>query len=516
MKKLALLFVVMPLAAQAQEHKHELGTVTFPVSCNAQAQTRMSLGVAMLHSFWFPEARKTFESALEADPGCGIAQWGVALTHFGNPMAGGAGAAGQAAGWAAAQKAQQIGGRSARDSAYIAAAVALFKDHDKLDNRTRMVSYEQALKSIVDRYSSDTEARILHGIIRVANAPPTDLTFKQQQEAAEVLTALYKQHPNHPGLAHYIIHAFDSPPLAKHALAAARQYAGIAPDAPHALHMPSHIFTRLGYWDESIATNRKSADLEPAVGGKAHPLDYMVYGYLQQGRDELAAKAIEEVPAGATSLTGAVGGYNALAMRARYALEREDWKAAAALTVVPSAPSAAAVTHFARGIGAARAGDVATAKSEAQTLARLADELTAQKDAYWANVVDAERMAVEAWIAHLEGRHADAMRIAREAADKEELVEKHPVTPGPLIPARELLGDILMLHNQPAQALAAYEKTLEREPNRLRTLAGAARAAKAAGRTDVAKRHYQSVQQLVHPSSKRAVLAEAKTFLAQR
>jgi tetratricopeptide (TPR) repeat protein len=411
------------------------------------------------------------------------------------------------------------GGRSDRDRAYIDAAVALFQDHRTLNNRARMLKYEASMKRIVDRFSDDTEAQIFHAIFRVANAPPTDLTFAQQKEAAQLLTRLYRQQPQHPGLAHYIIHAFDSPPLANLALDAARQYAGIAPAAPHALHMPSHIFTRLGLWNESIATNRRSADLEPTPGGKSHPLDYMVYAYLQQGRDEAARAALKEIGGDTTGeyIAGALGSYNALAMPARFALERDDWKTAAALRVTSAMapPEALAVTHFAKGLGAARAGDVATAKQEVAALEAGVRDLTARRDPYWPIVVDAQRLAVSAWVAHAEGRHADALRLAGEAADKEEQVEKHPVTPGPLVPARELLGDILMVHNQPAQALVAYEATLLREPNRARTLVGAARAARAAEKNDVATRYYRSVIDIMDPKTVRPELAEAKAFVAQ-
>ena len=513
----AIVLALTPTASRAQEHQHHeaVGTVVFPVSCNAEAQTRMNQAVAMLHSFWFPEARRTFEAVAQADPGCGIAYWGVALTHFGNPMAGGTTAQGQAAGWGAAQKAAAVGGKSDRDRAYIDAAVSLFQDHETQTNRARMVKYEAALKRIVDRFPDDTEAQIFHAIFRVANAPPTDLSFAQQKDAARVLTELYRRQPNHPGLAHYIIHAFDAPPLASLALDAARQYAAIAPAAPHALHMPSHIFTRLGYWDESIKTNRRSADLEPTPGGKSHPMDYLVYAYLQQGRDAAALAVIKEIGGDTTGeyIAGALGSYNALAMPARYALEREDWKGAAALAVGTGASEALAVTHFAKGLGAARAGDVALARQQVAALGTIVGDLAARKDAYWPIVVEAQRTAISAWIAHAEGRHDEAARLAREAADKEETVEKHPVTPGPLIPARELLGDILMVHKQPAPALAAYEATLQREPNRARTLTGAARAARAAGRTEAAQKYYRMLIDLMDPQSPRAELAEAKAFV---
>jgi hypothetical protein len=283
--------------------------------------------------------------------------------------------------------------------------------------------------------------------------------------------------------------------------------------------MPSHIFTRMGYWDESIKTNRRSADLEPTPGGKTHPMDYMVYAYLQQGRDDAALAVIKEVGGNTAGeyIAGALGSYNALAMPARFALERDDWQAAAALTVPGDspAPEAVAVTHFARGLGAARAGNVPAARAEIAALEQIVSALNARKDPYWPIVVDAQRLAVSAWVAHAEGRPDEALRLAREAADKEERVEKHPVTPGPLIPARELLGDLLLVHNRPADALGAYEATLKREPNRTRTLAGAARAAKAAKNAAAAAAHYRSVIEIMDPQSTRAALAEAKAFVQQ-
>jgi hypothetical protein len=440
------------------------------------------------------------------------------MTHFGNPMAGGSGPQGQADGWDAAQRGAQMGARSDRERAYLEAAETLFRDHATRSNRERMVAYHAALSNIVDGHPEDTEAKIFHGIFTVATASPTDLTFAQQRRAAEVLIPLYQAQPQHPGLAHYIIHAFDAPPLAANALEAARSYAGIAPAAPHALHMPSHIFTRLGYWDESIASNRRAADLEPGPGGKSHPLDYLVYAYLQQGRDGLAQNAIGEI-AGSTAgeyIAGVLGGYNALAMSARYALERDDWAGAARLEVIQTAPTAEAVTRFARALGAARSGDPAAAREEIAALERLVAALRGQNDAYWSLVVDAQRLAVSAWVAQGEGRSAEALDLARRAADQEEQVEKHPVTPGPLIPARELLGDLLMAQGRPAEALAQYEQTLEREPNRSRTLTGAARAARAAGQDEAARRHYRAVVDLLDAASARPELREATDFVSAR
>lgn len=325
-----LLAGTVSVAASAQQHQHQhgaaetLGEVNFPVACNAAAQSAMNRAVAMLHSFWFPEARKTFESAVAADPKCGVAYWGVALTHFGNPIAAGNGPDQQALGWQAVEKGLAIGATDSRDRAWIDAAAALFRDHGTVDNRTRMKRFEEAMQHIVHQYPQDREPKIFHAIYVVANASPSDLTFARQKEAAEQLNTLFIEHPQHPGLAHYLIHALDSPPLAANALEAARRYADIAPDAPHALHMPSHTFTRLGYWDESIKTNRRSADLEPTPGGKAHPMDYMVYAYLQQGRDDAAQAVLNELGTnpGGDYVAGTLSSWNARAMTARYALER--------------------------------------------------------------------------------------------------------------------------------------------------------------------------------------------------
>jgi tetratricopeptide (TPR) repeat protein len=473
----------------------------------------------MLHSFWFAEARKTFEAAGQADPACGVAYWGVALTHWGNPFTGGPNPEGNQAGLAAAQKAASMGAKAPHDRAFIDAALALYTDYDKVNNRARMNAYESALGKLHAQDANDIESAIFHAIWLVATASPTDMTFAQQKKAADILNPLFEKYPQHPGLAHYIIHAFDSPQLARYALDAAQKYADIAPSAPHALHMPSHTFTRLGLWDESIKTNRRSADLEPTPAQKAHAVDYMVYAYLQQGRDEAALSVMDEVglkPSGLDphmAIGSPLAGYNAVAMPARYSLERNDWKTAATLTVVPGQPIGEGVTRFARALGAARSGDAATARTEIAALNELIAKFKQANDPYWPIVLDAQRLAAEAWAAHAEGKHADALRLAAEAADLEETVEKHPVTPGPLIPARELLGDILVVHGKNAEALAAYEKTLEREPNRLRTLVSAAKAAKAAGNMQAAKKYYGDVVKLIAPDSKRAELAEAKAFL---
>ncbi|MGI9180655.1 MAG: hypothetical protein ACR2H9_09170 [Longimicrobiaceae bacterium] len=517
-------------APPAQAHDHaahdhtgaapeQLGSVAFPVSCSAEAQQRFGRAVAMLHSFWFEEAEKAFSGVAEADPKCAMAHWGRALTLMGNLFAGPPPEANLKAALAAAERAEALAGSaSARERGYIAGALALTRDQERLSHAERMQRHEAALRALRETAPDDMEATIFYARAVIGNAPPSDLTFARQKEAAAILQPLFREHPNHPGLAHYLIHGFDSPQLAEYGLEAARAYAEIAPSAPHALHMPSHIFTRLGYWDESIETNRRSANAEPVPDAAVHPLDYMVYAYLQQGRDRAAGEVVERVVQLPDRFYGGVIGYNFVAMPARFALERGRWEEASRLTVpTGAAPFVTAVAHFARAIGAARSGQPALAREEVAALAALENTLEEQKNSYWATIVGAQRLAATAWLARAEGRDEEALRVAGAAAELEETIEKHPVTPGPLLPARELLGDLLLELNRPAEARQAYEKSLEREPNRARSLFGAARAAELAGDLESARTRYAELAQLMAPSDgDRAELRVAREFMARR
>ena len=506
--------------APAQEHAHGggegIGRVAFPTSCAGEAQAHWERGVAMLHSFWFQEAERTFQQAAAADPSCPMPHWGIAMTLLGNPFTGvSPSPAALDRALASARRADSLA-RTPREQAYARAALALYEAHDTRPHRARMQAHEEAMRAVHAAHPDDAEAAIFLARAMIANAPPTDLSYTRQLEAAALLEPLFRDRPEHPGLAHYTIHAFDAPPIAARALDAARRYADIAPDAPHALHMPSHIFTRLGHWDESIETNRRSAAAEPDSNAAVHPMDYLVYAYLQQGRDAEARRVVDRAVQNSDRFYGGIIGYNFAAMPARLALERGAWADAARLRVAPNAPGyVRAVTHFARAVGAARAGAAGNAAEDADALAALADSLGAAGEAYWATVVRAQATAAEAWIAHAAGETEDALRLAAEAAALEETVEKHPVTPGPLLPARELLGDLLMEAGRPADALAAYRATLTREPNRARTLHGAARAAAAAGDRDAAADYYRQLLALMdradpdrpEPSAARAYLA---------
>ena len=520
---LAAVLLAAPAPAQEHDHAHggeRLGRVVFPSSCSPQARPLVERGVAMLHSFWFDQALRTFGEALAADSGCAMAHWGTAMTLLGNPFTGVAPARPQMeSALASARRAVELArGGTPREQGYAAAALALYEGFESGDYRARMQAHEEALRRLRETAPEDTEASIFYARAVIANAPPSDLAFARQRFAAEILEPLFLAQPEHPGLAHYTIHAFDAPPIAQHGLEAARRYAGIAPAAPHALHMPSHIFTRLGYWDESIESNRRSAAAEPDSNAAVHPMDYLVYAYLQQGRDADARRVVERAVQNPDRFYGGIGGYNFTAMPARYVLERARWEEAAGLRIPTGAwPQVEAVTRFARAVGAARSGNAAAAGEEVARLGVLLDSLAARRDAYWGTIVRAQRLAAEAWHARAAGDDARALTLAREAAELEETVEKHPITPGPLLPARELEADLLMELGRHAEAQRAYERTLTREPNRARTLAGAARAARQAGDAAAARRHYEALLRLMERADPaRAEAAEARAFLAGR
>lgn len=516
----ALVSVGTTGAAQA-DHQHHgksqtVGRVAFPTSCRADVQEQFEKGVAMLHSFWFEEAQKTFEQVTAADPTCAMASWGVAMTLLGNPFTGVApNAERHRAGLAAGEKAVSLAAAGSREAGYAAAALALYREADKTDFRGRLRAHEAALRAVYEQNPSDPEAAIFYARAVIANAPPADLTFERQRYAATLLEPLFRDRPDHPGLAHYIIHTFDSPKLAQSGLDAARRYADIAPSAPHALHMPSHIFTRLGYWDESIESNRRSAEAEPNPDAAVHPMDYMLYAYLQQGREGEAQKVRDRAVLLPDRFYSGILGYNFAAMTSRYALEREQWADAAAIAV-PSgaAPFIEAIPRFARAIGAARSRQPDVADKEVGALATLRDSLKQKNETYWATIVEAQRLAAEGWLAHARGNDADALRLASEGAALEETVEKHPVTPGPLLPARELEGDLLLELKRPAEALRAYEQVLTREPNRRRALYGAAQAAHAAGQSASARKHYGELLELLTKADPgRADVKAAKAYL---
>ena len=513
----SLLAVPGVVWAQTEDHAQhkaaasEVGTVTFETSCNPAVKDAFNHAVAELHSFWFPEARAGFEGVLKADPACAIAYWGIALTHWGNPFAGLRSPQAIAAGKAAIEKGQATGSPTPREKGYIDAVAGLFSSADPATQRARVVAYERATEMVAANNTADTEARIFWALAIAQTALPTDKTFAQNLRAAEILEPLYKKMPNHPGLAHYIIHAYDVPALAAKALPAARAYAGIAPSVPHALHMPSHTFTRVGLWKESVATNIRSAAEAEKTGGLGealHALDYQIYAYLQMVQDAQAKAVLGHAmtadaaaPGGAPAPGVPAGGVNTFAIAAipaRYAMERLQWADAMTLTVrpAPNTPYTEAITHFARAVGAARAGKPADAAADIARLSAIRDRELELKDAYWAEQVDIQRRVAEAWVAYASGQKDDGMRLLGAAADAEDLTDKSAVTPGPLAPARELYGFMLLDAGRGKDALAAFEAVAKKEPNRFLALYGAGKAAEVSTQPAKAKRYYAQIVEI--------------------
>src|SRR3989449_4663073 len=411
--------------AQAPER---LGKVNFPTSCSPAVQAQFERAVALQHSFWFAESIKGFNAVAQADPSCGIAHWGAAVAYLGNPLAGAPAPRGLQEGTAAVARAKAAGAKTQREQDYIAAIEAFYKDSDKVDHKTRALAYEKAMEALAQKYPSDREAAIFYALALNMTLNPNDKTYANQLKAAGILEKVFAEQPQHPGVAHYLIHSYDAPPIAAKGLTAARRYASIAPAAPHALHMPSHIFTRVGAWTESIETNARSAaaaKLENDGDEQAHAMDYMVYAYLQLARDADAQRVIEE-SAQLGRVVRFAAPYALAAMPARYAAERGDWPAATKLTPRPSAfPFTEALTHFARGVGAARTGDATTAEKAGLELTRLRDALKTAKSEYWATEVELNRLGVAAWTALAQGKQDEALALMRNAADVEDRNEKH-------------------------------------------------------------------------------------------
>lgn len=522
-----------PLCAQ---HEHgrsteQLGRVVFPISCNPQAQQRFSRAMALLHSFWWEQGQAAFQAVADADSSCAMAYWGMALTAWGNPFAGGPGGnAGKGEplrrGARFAERAIAVGAPTPRERGFLAALGALYGGSDSIPNARRLQAWSDTLARLYRDFPNDTEVLIYYALSLVETASKTDTTFTRQKQAAAILNPLYVRFPNHPGLAHYLIHANDSPKLATLGLRAARRYAEIAPSAPHAQHMPSHIFVRLGLWDETIAANQRAfeaglgyarAHNQPVAPERLHALDYMVYAYLQEGRDRAARNTIDTAQKLVTTGTSdmLLANYNRVAMEARLPLERSDWAAASRLPVrVAELTIGAALDHFARGIGAARLGDTAQARLEIAALAATEADMTRRGDAEWARVVAIKRQAVTAWAELAAGDTVAALRDANAAADLEDVTEKQPVTPAELLPARELQADILLATGRYAEARAAFETTLTREPRRARSLFGAARAAELAGDTAGARRRYDEyLAQMKSGDGERAEMAQARAAL---
>ena len=529
----AMLLMLAASSSMAQEHplgnSEKLGSVNFVTSCNPAAQTTFNRGVALLHSFQFSRAIEEFNAVLGADATCGIAYWGLSLSDWSNPFAPGLKDKGQLQlGRENAERGKSVGAKTERERTYLAAVGTLYDDFEGTPQRARLLAYRDAMGDVAAKYSEDHEAQIFYALALAASEDPADKTYAGRLKAGAILETLFKQEPTHPGLAHYIIHTYDVPALASHALVAARRYSDIAPDAPHALHMPSHTFTRLGYWQESIVSNvaaAASARREGQTAEELHASDYEIYAYLQTGQDKAAGRIANSLSELASrfdpkAVIGGAGGpavgYFALAaIPARYALERQDWKQAEQLALRETPfPYTDAMTWFARGLGAARLGHAAAANEAATELQQIQEHLLKASEPYWARQVEIQQVAVIAWAELAAGKMQEALGKMKAAVALEDRTEKSAVTPGPLAPARELLAEMLLQMKVPTQALEQFEATLKQEPRRFRSLYGAAHAAQLSGNRAASQRYFRELLQVcahadgpIRPELKEAWLA---------
>jgi tetratricopeptide (TPR) repeat protein len=527
-------------AQEVHQHRHDLpeklGQVNFTVSCNPQARRQFNRAVAWLHSFEYEEAEKAFGEVTVTDPRCGMAYWGIAMSNY-HPLWAPPTAAELKKGLSAIEKAKVVGARTPRERDYIAAIELFYKDSDKLDHRTRTFAYSEAMEQLYRRHPSDSEAGVFYALTLIATGTmANDKSYASEKKAARILNSVLAREPQHPGVTHYLIHSYDYPALAHLALTAARSYAKIAPASAHARHMPSHIFTRLGLWQEAIESNlgAKAAARDFAVRNhmsgtwdeQFHAMDYLAYAYLQGAQDKQARGVLDELHKieKAEPETFKVA-YAATAIPARYVLERRRWDEAARLALPPGTLGAfpwqrfrwaEAHIHFARAIGAARTGDAASARRDVERLAAIREELVEIKGGYdWAKQVEIERQVASAWLALAEGKREESLRLMRGAAELDDATEKHPVTPGTLLPAREQLGELLLELEQPAAALQEFETSLRSAPNRFHGLYGAARAARLAADQKRAKTYYTKLLALCsRADSTRPEIEEAKAFLA--
>ena len=537
----ALLMLASAFALADTGHDHtegdpiRLGKVHFPISCSAESQRRFDVGLAMLHSFWYSKSDKAFSELAAADPTCAMAHWGVAMSRF-HQIWEAPPPDDLKAGVAAIAAARAAGAKTQRERDYIEALAVYYDKSDTVDHVTRFLAFEKAMGALAAKYPKDREASIFYALTLngVALAVPPDKTYPRQKKAGEILEPIFREMPQHPGVAHYIIHSYDFPTLADRGLDAARRYSRIAQDSPHALHMPSHIFTRLGLWEDSISSNLASAaaakkDLQRTMPGgtsfdELHAMDYLAYAYLQSGRDAEARKVLEDASrASRFDRENFAVAYALTAIPARLALERRNWSEAKSVTIQPSGfawskfPWTEATVVFARAMGFARSGDPASARREAERLEKLRDSLREKGNAYWADQVEISRLEAGAWLARAEGRDAEALEGMRSAVTLEASTDKHPVTPGPILPASEQLGDLLVELDKPAEGLEQYRADLAASPNRLNGLYGAARAARLSGDPVAARGYYGKLLEICRKADgAREQVAEAREFLNKK
>lgn len=504
-------------AAEPGPASQRLGTVAFANSCAPEAQESFERGVALLHSFAFAAGEKAFREALDRDPTCAIAAWGIATILIGNTFSLGPSPENAARAVAAIERGRAIAAKTQRERDYIEAIAAFYDRFAERPQAARIRSLADAFEALAVRYNDDDETQIFSALYLTSSQPLSDKTYARALKAAAILDAQFAKHPDHPGVAHYLIHAYDFPPIAQKGLPAALCYADIAPGAAHALHMPSHIFTRVGLWKESVETNARSAaaaKAENSIGQALHAMDYMVYADLQLARDADAHALLNDALSLASPDIAAA--YARAAIPARYAVERDQWREAAALPEPAASkfPYIEAMTLFARAIGAARSGDQAAAEKDVARLTATAKALKAANNDYWATEVEAQRRAAGGWIAFAGGKRDEGLGLMRSAADLEDASEKSGISPGRIVPARELLGDMLFESGRFGDALAAYEATLVNDPKRFRSFSGAAQAAAAAGNRDKARYYFGRMVEMADAGSDRPALVKARAYLA--
>src|SRR4051812_3552995 len=513
-----LITAALASGAFAQQQEEKLGTLSFPTSCDPKVQAEFERGVAMIHSYWFTVARRVFEGVLQQDPSCAIAYWGIAMDLLGNSLGGPPSRENANAAWVALEKAREIGAKTDRERGWIDAIRAYYRDHDKTDVETRLRTYNSAMAQMAQRYPDDYEVQVFYALTLQASASKTDMSYGNQLKSVAILEKLFEQNPQHPGVSHFVIHAYDFAPLAEKGIPAARRYAGIAPAVPHARHMPSHIYSMVGLWEESIASNASALEIQPDY---YHAADFSVYAHLQLSQDAKAHALIERSLATADRGDRPINFVNftaKAAMAARYPLERGDWAGAASLPLPTSQyPQANSLTRFARGLGMARNGDVTGAKQELEAIKQLREALTKANQSYWADRSEEQMLAITGWVALREGDVEQALKLMRAAAAREASSDNPAKRKNRLYPMRELLADLLVEAGQPAGALKEYETALKDSPNRYRGFLGAARAAEKAGDRQKAAAYSKNLLELSKGADTQRpeiavakVLAEAK------
>lgn len=507
------------------DHPSALGQVIFPVSCTPAAQAKFNTVVALLYSFYWEKIDSAVNEVLAADPTCAMAYWAKAVASLDNALGSPPTPKLEEQGWAAVLAAQRLGGgKTPRERDYIAAVASVFKDYRTVPFPQRAKAYERVLEQIYRRYPQDSEAAVFYAFWLQVTADRNDQSYAQQLKSAQILEKIFLQQPNHPGVVHFIIHAYDFPPIAKQGLNAARRYAAIAPDSPHALHMPSHIFSRVGQWQDSIDTNVRSYAASKTDRDAYHAMDYLVYASLQLARDQDAGRWVKFVNAASRPDEDARQiAYAAAAIPARFALERGDWATAAQLTLRPAReqfdwsrfPEGEAVNAYARGLGSARHGDATAARAEIARIAGLRAAMVAQKKDYWIEQADIQMGAIAAWAARAEGNDTEALKLMRDTADREDKTEEHIMMPGRVIPVREMLGELLLDLKRPGEALTVFEQALSNDPNRFRALYGAAHAAQLSGDRGKANKYYSQLLAQTAASAGRPEIEQAKKAVAK-